>query len=86
MLLHAQPLPSDTAARVCVLQSSDNHVLRSYIQVLADTATGYAIEEIAQPRLQKQFVAFPNKTFELRSHQPYWGKIQLENRLPDAEI
>lgn len=53
---------------------------------MADTVTGYTIEDIVQPRLQKQFVAFPDKTFEPRSHQPYWGKIQLENRLPDAEM
>lgn len=86
MFLRAQPFPPDTASRVCVLHHSDNHTLRKHIQILADTVTGYAIEDIVQTRLQKQFVAFPDKTFEPRSHQPYWGKIQLENRLPDTEM
>ncbi len=86
VLLHAQPPPSDTVARVCTLHNTSTYTLRGYTQILADTATGYTIEDMVQRRLQKQFVAFPNKTFELRSHQPYWGKIQLENRLPDAEM
>lgn len=81
-LLQAQP----TASRVCVLQHSQGHALRKYIQVLADTITGYAPEDIVQPRLQNQFVPFPEKTFDLQSNKVYWGKIQLENRLPDAEM
>jgi signal transduction histidine kinase/DNA-binding response OmpR family regulator len=82
----SQPAPeTDPASPICVLQYPGNYRLREYIQVLADTNAGYTIEDIVQPRLQDLFVAFPDKTFDIRSHQPYWGKIQLENRLPDAK-
>ncbi len=77
---------ADPNTYICVLQHTDNHKLQKYIQILADTVTGYSIEDIVQPRLQDLFVGFPDKTFDLQSHQPYWGKIQLENRLPEAEM
>lgn len=77
------PVPDST---VCALQKAENFHLRQYIQVLAETDKEYTIEEIAQtPQAQNLFVPFPNKTFSLQSHKPYWGKLQLENRLPDAE-
>jgi len=68
------------------LQHSGSQALRQHIQLLADTATRYSLEDIVQPRLQNQFVPFPEKTFDLQSNRVYWGKIQLENRLPDAEM
>lgn len=86
MFVHAQPFPSDTASRVCVLQRSDNYPLRDHIQLLADTVTSYTLEDILQPRLQNRFVPFPEKTFDLQSNRAYWGKIQVENRLPDADM
>lgn len=76
---------TDPAPTICVMERVHNYRLQGYIQVLPDTITGYAIEEIVQPRLQDQFVAFPEKTFDIHSRRPYWGKLQLENRLPDAE-
>jgi len=80
------PAPtSGTTSQTCVLNSADNHLLQGHTQLLADMGREYTIEDIVQPRMQELFVAFPDKTFELLSHQPYWGKIQLENRLPDAE-
>ena len=90
LLLSVHGLRAQTAAdpnpQICVLQHTDNHKLQKYIQILADTVTGYGIEDIVHPRLQDLFVGFPDKTFDLQSHQPYWGKIQLENRLPEAEM
>jgi len=90
LLLSVYGLCAQTAAdpnpHIFVLQHTDNHKLQKYIQILADTVTGYSIEDIVQPRLQDLFVGFPDKTFDLQSHQPYWGKIQLENRLPEAEM
>lgn len=81
----AVPSASSTQT-VCVLRQTENYHLRQYIQVLSDTVTEYTVEELAQkPQVQNLFVAFPNKTFSLQSRKPYWGKIQLENRLPDAE-
>ena len=85
VFLQAQPFPSDTTSRVYVLQRSENHLLRGHIQLLADTLTAYTLEDILQTRLQNRFVPFPKKTFDLQSNRAYWGKIQLENRLPDAE-
>ncbi len=83
----SKPRPvAESISPICVLQNTDNYRLRNHIQVLADTVTGYAIEEIVKPRLQNQFVAFADKTFDLQSDKTYWGKIQVENRLPDAEI
>ena len=90
LLLSVHGLRAQTAAdpnpQICVLQHTDNHKLQKYIQILADTETGYSIEDITKPGQQSRFVAFPDKTFDLQSHQPYWGKIQLENRLPEAEM
>lgn len=76
---------ADPISQICVLDRPDNYRLQAYIQVLADTSTEYTIEDVAQPRLQDRFVAYPDRTFDIRSHQPYWGKIRLENRLPEAE-
>jgi signal transduction histidine kinase/DNA-binding response OmpR family regulator len=82
----APPAPkSEPAAPIFVLEHGINYRLQSYVQILADTSTGYAIEDILQPRLQERFVAYPDLAFDIQSNQPYWGKLQLENRLPDAE-
>lgn len=78
-------LKADPASSICVMERVHNYRLQGYIQILPDTITGYAIEDIVQPRLQDQFVAYPEKTFDIRTRQPYWGKLQLENRLPEAE-
>ena len=53
---------------------------------MPDSNRRYTIDNIVQPQLQGQFVAFPDKSFEPQSHQVYWGKIQLENRLPEGEL
>ena len=77
------PVP---ASPVCQMTSIENYKLLTYIQILTDTATGYRMEEVLQPALQAKFVALPQKKFDLESKQYYWGKIQLENRLPDAAM
>jgi signal transduction histidine kinase/DNA-binding response OmpR family regulator len=82
----APPAPkAEPAAPIFVLERGINYRLQSYVQILADTSTGYAIEDILQPRLQERFVAYPDLAFDIQSNQPYWGKLQLENRLPEAE-
>jgi signal transduction histidine kinase/DNA-binding response OmpR family regulator len=73
------------ASPICFLQNNDSQRLLEYVQVLADTVNSYSIEEVVQPMQQARFVPFIDKHFEARSHQAYWGKIQLENRLPDAK-
>jgi signal transduction histidine kinase/DNA-binding response OmpR family regulator len=69
---------------VCVLHSAESYPLQAYLQILTDTVTGYTIEQVVQPRLQQQFVAFGDNSFVSQSNQLYWGKIQLENRLQGA--
>ncbi|MBK8555445.1 MAG: hypothetical protein IPL65_06575 [Lewinellaceae bacterium] len=82
----SSPTPATgPSSQTYILNSADNHLLREYIQILPDTDKGYTIEDIVQPQRQHQFVAFPDKTFEPQSLQVYWGKIQLQNCLPDAE-
>jgi signal transduction histidine kinase/DNA-binding NarL/FixJ family response regulator len=77
------PPPTTFPSSIYTLNSPDNYRLRDHLQILPDA--GYSIEDITQPELQGQFVPYPNKTFEPQSDQVYWGKIQLENRLPDSE-
>ncbi len=79
------PPEADASSQLFILNSPDNHQLRKHLQILAGPDSGYSIGEIVQPELQGQFVPFTEKTFEPQSHQSYWGKIQLENRLPGAE-
>ncbi|MBV6441590.1 MAG: Sensor histidine kinase RcsC [Saprospiraceae bacterium] len=78
--------PAATGSQPYILDSPDNHRLRGHLQILPDTGRSYTIGDIVQPQLQSRFVSFADKIFEPRSHQPYWGKIQLENRLPDADM
>ncbi len=83
----ASPPPAtDTVSQPYILSSPENHQLRNYLQVLPDTKTGYTIEDIVRPEVQDLFVAYPEKSFETQGHQRYWGKIQLENRLPEDEM
>jgi signal transduction histidine kinase/DNA-binding response OmpR family regulator len=81
-----QPATTDRSSPICVLNTAESRRLQEFTQILADSETGYTIEDIAQPGQQNRFVAFPDKDFELQSHRLYWGKIQLENRLPEAAM
>ena len=80
------PPAKDPISQPYILDSPENHRLLSCLQVLQDPEPGYTIEDIVQPQVQGLFVPFPDKTFEPQSHQVYWGKIQLENRLPEEEM
>ncbi|MBK8195150.1 MAG: helix-turn-helix domain-containing protein [Lewinellaceae bacterium] len=83
----SSPTPAtDPNSQTYILNNSDNHQIREFIQILPDADRRYTIEDIVQPQLQDLFVAFPDKTFEPQSHQAYWGKILLENRLPEGEM
>ena len=70
---------------ICVLDKSDNNFsLRPFVQILEEPSSKLSIEEVTQPALQAQFQAFPNYDSPIENHQYYWGKIQLENQLPNA--
>lgn len=59
--------------------------LHRSVQVLKDTVPGYTFQEILQPSLQNKFQVFPDYPAPIEDYQYYWGKIQLENRLTDAD-
>jgi signal transduction histidine kinase/DNA-binding response OmpR family regulator len=80
------PVPTDIPSQPYILDSPDNHRLREHLQLLPDTDKGYTIEDIVQPQMQNLFVPYPDKSFESRSHQVYWGKIQLENRMSGEAV
>ncbi len=81
----ANPAPgADTAETTFVLTSGTNHALRPYIRILPDTAAGYGIADILQPRLQAGFRPYSELAGSVVSDRYYWGRLQLENRLPAA--
>jgi signal transduction histidine kinase/CheY-like chemotaxis protein/AraC-like DNA-binding protein len=75
---------TDTAASVFVLTKAIHYELRQHVGILPDTAPGYGIAAILQPRLQARFQPYAGQAKQIASFQPYWGKLQLENRLPNA--
>ena len=59
--------------------------LQPFVQILSDTIPGYTIQEIIQPQLQEKFQLYSEYTPAVKNYQYYWGKIQVENRLAEAE-
>ncbi|MFT6741655.1 MAG: signal transduction histidine kinase, partial [Paraglaciecola sp.] len=79
------PPTSDSASQIFTLEKDQPYYqLQSYIQILEDATSKHSIEDILQSDLQDKFQAYPNHTLNLQNHKYYWGKIQLENHLPDA--
>ncbi len=71
---------------ICLLEEGKtDYRLNWYTQVLADTLPGYSIQEIIQPSLQEKFQPYLEYTSPIKNYQYYWGKIQVENRLTDAD-
>ncbi len=81
------PLPATRVTpKVCILENEQtDYRLQPFIQVLKDTIPGYTLQDILQPALQGEFQPFSEYTSPLENYQYYWGKIQVENRLDDAE-
>ena len=72
--------------KVCVLEETQtDYRLQSYIQVVTDSIPGYSLQEIIQPSQQKKFQLYPEYLSGINNYQYYWGKLQLENRLIDAD-
>ncbi|MCB0565214.1 MAG: hypothetical protein KDD01_12635, partial [Phaeodactylibacter sp.] len=59
--------------------------LQPFVQILSDTIPGYTIQEIIRPQLQEKFQLYSEYTPAVKNYQYYWGKLQVENRLADAE-
>ncbi|PSR12736.1 MAG: hypothetical protein C7N36_10765 [Bacteroidetes bacterium] len=62
-----------------------NYTLQTFVQILADAAAGYTLEEVLQPALQNKFQRFSDYPSAIHNYQYYWGKIQVKNSLPEAE-
>ena len=54
-------------------------------QVLRDAESGYTFAEILDPAQQSKFQPYLDYTDAIQNHQYYWGKLQIENRLTDAD-
>lgn len=71
---------------VCILEKEQtDHRLQRYIQVLRDTLPGYTFQDILQPSVQGRFQPYSEYTSPIENYQYYWGKLQIENRLTDAD-
>ncbi len=77
---------SNPISSICVLENTPtNYQLQPFVQILEEPATKYTIEDITQPAIQAQFQAYPNHTLDIQNYRYYWGKVQIENRLLNAE-
>ncbi|MCB0555742.1 MAG: sensor histidine kinase, partial [Phaeodactylibacter sp.] len=52
---------------------------------MKDTLPGYSIQDILQPSVQGRFQPYSEYTLPIENYQYYWGKLQIENRLDDAD-
>lgn len=66
-------------------QLQTNYQLRTFTQVLADSTGEYELEDILQPARQHEFRWYEEYPLPTQNYQYYWGKIQVENRLPEAD-
>ena len=77
---------TDVSAEVCILEKEKtDYGLQRYVQVLKDTLPGYSIQDILQPSVQGRFQPYSEYTLPIENYQYYWGKLQIENRLDDAD-
>ncbi|MCO6478353.1 MAG: response regulator [Phaeodactylibacter sp.] len=81
------PLPATRVTpKVCTLENEQtDYRLQPFIQVLKDTIPGYTFQDILQPALQGEFQPYSEYALPIENYQYYWGKLQVENRLDDAE-
>lgn len=77
--------PSGTTPVAVLEADQTNYKLRGFVQVLADSAGGYTIEDILAPAQQAKFQTLSGHPLVTTNYQYYWGKIQVENRLPEAQ-
>ena len=79
-------VPTSSIPPMAVLeQRQTNYKLRTFTQILADSMGGYKLDDVLQPALQSKFLIYEEYPLPLQNYQYYWGKIQVENRLPEAD-
>ncbi|MFK7776344.1 MAG: ATP-binding protein [Saprospiraceae bacterium] len=80
------PAPNPTSSIFVLKNTPSDYQLRPFVQILEEPiGTKYTIQDITQPAVQAQFQAYPNHTLDLHNYQYYWGKVQIENSLNNAE-
>lgn len=79
------PVPGTESGVYVLEEELTNYQLEASIEILPDMETGYSIEDIVQPAQETQFLPYSEYPSPLKNHQYYWGKIQIENRLTEAE-
>lgn len=79
------PTPATSSGVRILEQEQTDYNLVGSVQFLADTPPGYTIEDILQPVRQEQFQFYSEYDSALKNYQAYWGKLQIENRLTNAE-
>jgi signal transduction histidine kinase/DNA-binding response OmpR family regulator len=80
------PVVPGSVPPVAVLQKGQtNYKLQTFTQVLADSAGKYKLDDVLEPARQSEFLLYKEYPLPMQNYQYYWGKIQVENRLPEAD-
>ena len=78
-------VPGSTPPVALLEQDQTNYKLRTFTQVLADSTGKYTLDDVLQPARQSEFLLYGDSPLPMQNYQYYWGKIQVENRLPEAD-
>ncbi len=80
-------LPSShSTSTICVLKNNPtDYQLKPFVQLLEESTKKYTIQDINQPSVQAEFQSVTNHDLSITNNQYYWGKVQIENSLTDAE-
>ena len=82
----APPSKSRPTSQIRLLENEQTtYSLQRYVLAMKDTTPGYTIQEIIQPSLQDKFQPYPEYVAAIENYQYYWAKVELENRLTDAD-
>ena len=80
------PAPNPISPIYVLENTPTDYQLRPFVQILEEpVGTKYTIQDITQPAVQAKFQAYSNHDLTIGNHQYYWGKIQIENSLTEAE-
>ncbi|MGH1436917.1 MAG: ATP-binding protein [Lewinella sp.] len=78
-------VPSSIPPVALLEQDQTNYKLRTFTQVLADSTGKYTLDDVLQPARQSEFLLYEDYPLPMQNYQYYWGKIQVENRLSEAD-
>ncbi|WP_367392004.1 ATP-binding protein [Lewinella sp. LCG006] len=78
-------VPGSTPPVAVLKEVQTNYKLRTFTQVLVDSTGSYTLDDVLQPARQSEFLFYEEYPLPVENYQYYWGKIQVENRLPEAD-